>query len=118
MHVLRSATTLHIMSIVRPHPVNFGTPLKVVSTSNAEPAAAGAAFFRQPAALREAPHHWQILQLAPTSTPGLFKVHLEATAPFLPMAMHLRAIIQARSIYKLHRRHIIAWNPQVSRCSQ
>jgi len=40
----------------------------------AGPAAAGAAFFRQPAAAAAAAHHWQLLQLAPTPTPGLFKV--------------------------------------------
>lgn len=42
--------------------------------SAAGPVAAGAAFFRQRAALQEAPQHWQILQIVQTSTPGLFKV--------------------------------------------
>jgi hypothetical protein len=41
----------------------------------AGPVTAGTAFFRQRAALQEAPQHWQILQIVPTSTPGIFKVH-------------------------------------------
>lgn len=31
--------------------------------------------------MRSAPQHWQILQLAPTSTPGLFKVLLRRNVP-------------------------------------